>query len=294
VELDSVADQLYGLTPREFTSARDRLAAEARDAGDRDLAAGIKKLRRPTVAAWLANLLTRQRPDDIDRLIALGQGLREAQEQLDADELRQLSQQRHLVVGGLVDAARELAAAVGGAGAGGRERSGPPLSESVARELQETLEAAMSDPNAAEALRSGRLTTAISYSGLGFDHAGEVATAAATRRPGPPPAVRSHQDGKAGEQEAAAAAVRAARSQAAGAQRALDQQARQARRLAEAAAGKEREVAELRRRLAEAEGEHGEAVAASASADQAVAAAEAELAQALERVKRAETALGFG
>ena len=111
LELDSAADQLYGLAPGEFTAARDRLAAEARAGGDRDLAAAIKKLKRPTVAAWLANRLTRERPDDVDRLIALGRELRDAQEQLDADELRQLSQQRHLVVAALVGEARELAGA---------------------------------------------------------------------------------------------------------------------------------------------------------------------------------------
>src|SRR6516165_4082270 len=101
MDLDSAADELYGLAPGEFTAARDRIAAEARAAGDGESAAAIKKLKRPTVAAWLANLLARRRAGDVERLVAFGQSLREAQEQLDASELRHLSQQRYEVVGAL-------------------------------------------------------------------------------------------------------------------------------------------------------------------------------------------------
>ena len=55
--------------PSEFTSRRDALAAEARRAGDRALAAEVKKLRRPTTGAWLANLLVRQRRDEVAQLL---------------------------------------------------------------------------------------------------------------------------------------------------------------------------------------------------------------------------------
>jgi hypothetical protein len=186
VDLDSAADQLYGLAPAEFTAARDRLAAEARSAGDRELAAAVKKLKRPTVAAWLANLLVRERGEEVDRLVALGRQLREAQEQLDAGELRRLSQQRHQVAAGLVAQARQLA--------------GQPTSESVARDLQETLEAAMSDPQAVEALSSGRLTVAISYSGLGFGDPGEVVAVARSTRPTQSPGSAGGQARSAGGQ----------------------------------------------------------------------------------------------
>ncbi len=57
VDLDTVGTELYGLRPTEFTAARDAQAAAARRGGDRELAAAIKKLRRPTPAAWLVNLL---------------------------------------------------------------------------------------------------------------------------------------------------------------------------------------------------------------------------------------------
>ena len=53
VDIDAVAVELYGLTPDEFTAARNQLAKTIGG----PTAAAIKALRRPTLAAWLANLL---------------------------------------------------------------------------------------------------------------------------------------------------------------------------------------------------------------------------------------------
>ena len=77
--LDEVVAQLYALPPEEFTAARGEAVAAARTAGDRDLAKQIGALRRPTVAAWLVNLLAHQRPDLIGDLLALGDAMRTAQ-----------------------------------------------------------------------------------------------------------------------------------------------------------------------------------------------------------------------
>ncbi|HEX5266085.1 MAG TPA: hypothetical protein VFW24_04880 [Acidimicrobiales bacterium] len=156
MDLDSAAADLYGLRPGEFTAARDARAAEARRDGDKELAAAIKKLKRPSVSAWLANILVRERPDEVERLLTLGTGLRQAQQQLEGEQLRALSQQRHQVVAALVQEAGSLAVP-----------QGQPVSAAAQRELLETLEAALSDPAAAEALRAGRLTVPLSYSGLG-------------------------------------------------------------------------------------------------------------------------------
>ena len=54
----------------------------------------MKKLRRPTVSAWLVNLLAREDGGQMDELLELGQSLREAQRALDGDRLRELSAQR--------------------------------------------------------------------------------------------------------------------------------------------------------------------------------------------------------
>jgi hypothetical protein len=87
VDLDAVADELYGLTPGEFTTARQARAADARQTGDRDLAAAIGKLRRPTTGAWLVNLLRRERTDELMALLNLGEVTRQAQAGLDADAM---------------------------------------------------------------------------------------------------------------------------------------------------------------------------------------------------------------
>ncbi|MDQ2727792.1 MAG: hypothetical protein M3Y91_08015 [Actinomycetota bacterium] len=156
MDLDAVADELYGLTPGEFTAARQARAVAASRAGDRDLAAAIKALRRPTTSAWLANLLRRQRHTELLQLLELGEATRRAHSNLDAEDLRRLSRQRRQAVAALSHDARRLARDLG-----------PPVSGAVGRELEVTLEAAFADPGASEAVRSGRLTTALSYSGLG-------------------------------------------------------------------------------------------------------------------------------
>src|SRR5918999_3769502 len=81
--LDAVAEELYGLLPDEFVGGRDAAVEEARERGDRELARAIARLRRPTRAAWLANLLARQRSAQLEGLLGLAGGLAEAQRTLD-------------------------------------------------------------------------------------------------------------------------------------------------------------------------------------------------------------------
>lgn len=148
---------LYGRPRSEFTAARDAAVRQARTAGEDDLAEAIRELRKPTVSAWLVNVLVRERPEDVDRLTELGAELRKAQAGLDADSLRRLSEERPAVVASLTREARRLAA--------GR---GERISDAVERELERTLEAVSFDPMAEEQVRGGRLTVALAYSGLGF------------------------------------------------------------------------------------------------------------------------------
>ncbi len=165
MDVGSVAEELYGLPASEFTVARDRQAAAARQAGDRTLAAEIKKLRRPTASAWLANALVRQRADPVDELLSVGAAMREAQARLDGDELRRLSQDGQRLIVDLSKVARRVAG-----------DTGQQVSDATGRELDETLHAALADAGAGEALRSGCLTTPLQYSGFGMvDVAGAVA-----------------------------------------------------------------------------------------------------------------------
>ena len=85
-----------------------------------------------------------------------GSALREATATLSGPQLRELSRQRNEVIRALVRQARRLAA-----------DAGQPVSEDVARGLEETLNAALADPAQAELLLQGRLSVQLKHSGYG-------------------------------------------------------------------------------------------------------------------------------
>ncbi|HVH23858.1 MAG TPA: hypothetical protein VNA11_15525 [Pseudonocardia sp.] len=173
-DLDEIADRLYAVRPDEFVPERDDAVARARAAGDRELARAIGRLRRPTRAAWLANLLARERPDQLEGLLGLAAGLADAQRTLDGSALRALSAQRHRLVAAVAAEAGRLAAAR-------HEAAG----DSLLREVGGILEAALADPAIADEVRSGRLTRTVSYSGFG--PAAEAGTVPAPPRREPRP-----------------------------------------------------------------------------------------------------------
>jgi hypothetical protein len=151
VDLESVTEELYGLRPDRFTAARNARAAEARKAGDRALAEAVRALRRPTLAAWVSNLLVRERPAEARSLAALGDGLRRAHRELDGERLRELSRKQHAVVAALARQARQLAA-----------DAGQPVGDDVQHEVEATLHAVLADPAAAGEWASGRLVRPLS------------------------------------------------------------------------------------------------------------------------------------
>jgi hypothetical protein len=170
-DLAEAASQLYGLPPEEFVPARTDLATQAKADGDKALAKAVSQLPKPTTAAWLLNQLVRDQPDQVSELISLGDALREAQEKLAGPQLRQLSQQRHEVIAGFTRKA--LAPA---------RKAGRPVTADLSAQVQETLSAAIADPQAGQALLSGRLTKGLSYAGLG-DVSTSGAVSTATARP---------------------------------------------------------------------------------------------------------------
>ena len=222
MDLETVADELYGLRPADFTGARDEQVAQARKSGDRELAAEIKSLRRPTTSAWLANLLARTRSDQVAELLDMGEALRQAQANLSGDELRRLSAQRHRVVSALAQEARRVA-----------YEQGERISDAVQQELEGTLEAALADPRAGEAVRVGRLTGALSYSGLGEVDLSSVASVGVIGQARPKKAAQksksaraeepSQQDRDAQRRQRAEEKLAAARERLSEAQQAADQ-----------------------------------------------------------------------
>ncbi|WP_328881040.1 hypothetical protein [Streptomyces sp. NBC_00299] len=177
VDLDTVADELYGLRPEEFIPTRAARAAAARTAGDRALATEIGKLRRPSLSAWASNLLVRERRSEVEPLLRLGEGLRQAHQDLDGAQLRELSRQQRILIGELSRQAGQLAA-----------QAGHPISDAARHEVESTLHAALADPEAAREWASGRLTKPFS-SATDFP---TVAAPATARRAPPSPATESH------------------------------------------------------------------------------------------------------
>ncbi|GAB3946071.1 hypothetical protein GCM10027614_38940 [Micromonospora vulcania] len=156
--LTELVQQLYRNPPDRFVAARDAAVAEARRAGDPTTARQLARLRRPTVAAWLVNLLAIQRPELVADLVQLADALRAAQRELRGPRLRELSAQRRAVVGALVAEVRKLAAA---------EPDAPSAGKLPLAEVEATLNAALSDVEVAEQVRAGRLLRAASYAGFG-------------------------------------------------------------------------------------------------------------------------------
>jgi hypothetical protein len=156
VDLDSAAEELYGLPADEFAEHRTRLAKQARAAGDKALAASIGKLRKPVVAAALVNELVRAEPAELQELTGLGDQMREAHRELRGPQLRALSEQRQHLLQRLTDLVRQTA-----------EQSGRTVTEPVLAQVRGTFEAAIADQAAEAAVLSGRLTSVLSYSGFG-------------------------------------------------------------------------------------------------------------------------------
>ena len=79
MNLDEIADRLYGLPPEEFTRARNEAERELRNAGDRAQADRVKALRKPNAAAGAVNRLVREHRREVDAFLRAAVALRDAQ-----------------------------------------------------------------------------------------------------------------------------------------------------------------------------------------------------------------------
>lgn len=155
MDLRSTIGELYALLPEQFTAARNAKVRAALGEGDKELAKHLKALKRPSASAWLLNLLVRERGTRLREVLELGAGLRQAQANLDMGHLRELMKQQRSLIAQVVTEGRDCAA-----------QSGHPVSDAVAREVEQTLRAAMTDVGAAAAVRSGQLVAALVATGL--------------------------------------------------------------------------------------------------------------------------------
>lgn len=282
MSLSDVAVELYDLAPGEFVAARAERVAAAKAAGDRELAAAVAALRKPTVAAWTVNLLARAASDEVSALLELGDALRTAQRELSGVRLRTLTAQRGQVVNAMARRAAELAA----------ER-GRPVGEAVLREVGNTLTAALADPEVAEKVRLGTLASATSYEGFGPAGA-ELTVVAAPKATAPKKTGAQRISAKERQREADAERRRTAERRIAEAEAEFDtaeSERDSAEKAAAAAAEALRDnaarIEELRAELAAAEERHRFAKTAEKAARESLRAAETEAERARRRVAKA-------
>ncbi|HEX3839327.1 MAG TPA: hypothetical protein VHU85_00900 [Acidimicrobiales bacterium] len=283
MDLDAIADELYGLSPDDFTSTRNQRENEAKGAGDKELAGMVHRLPKPNGVAWLVNQLARQHRADIQGLLELGSDLRQATANRPGD-LRELSRRQRGVIGGLVQQAEQLA-----------EAAGRPVSAATARSLEETFYAVLADPDAADIVAAGRLATGLNPAGFaGTERTGSPGRASATK---PPPKVEKRSP--AGERPNAKALklanskVTQAKSAARKAIQARDKEYARLQRAEQRVADAGDRVEQLRRELEEAveaqskaEKDHRGALAAFDRADRGEQRAQRDLADAAEAQER--------
>jgi hypothetical protein len=152
-----IADRLYAEPLADFTPARDSAAKSAAtgETAGKELAARVKALKKPSIAAWAINLLVRRESEQIDQVLALGESLRAAAESMSGEDLRALTRQRRQLTNALAGTARSLA----------REQD-VRLTDAVIDQVEGMLTAAMLDPVAARVVRSGLVLTAFTSTGI--------------------------------------------------------------------------------------------------------------------------------
>ena len=280
--MDAVdSDQLYGLPLDQFVAQRAALVKTLRADGDREQAAEVAALRKPSVAAWAVNQLVRTQRRAVDDLFAAGDALRDVQAEVmagrqDAQALRDAAGDERAAVDALVQSARGLLTS-----------DGDGLSPSIIDRVADTLHAAALDDDARADVDEGRLERELRHVGLGAG--GLVAAGPAKRSARKQPGAAAKPQGRGKRDDDAAKpqgrgkrdddparrrtdAKRADRERA-DARRAARSAEADARREADRAARALKIAQERRERAAEALGEAEEELADATS--QAAAAVEA-------------------
>ena len=249
------ADDLYGLPLDSFIPRRGELAKKLKAAGDRDAAAEVAALRKPSVAAWAVNQLVRTQPKGIAGLFKAGNTLRKAQDKVlagrgDAGDLRAGVERERDAVATLLEQARGLL-----------NTDGHELSPAVLDRVSDTLHAAALDDDARAQVRDGTLIRELRHAGLGVGGDFQVAPSATTAPPRKTPAREPR-----GPDPRVQAAAR--------------EEARKAGRIAEADARRRVDLAERALRAAEERRERAQGALDQAKADVKAAQSESKAAAA--------------
>lgn len=153
MELPESAQPLFELPPEEFTAERDRIAGELKRSGDPEAAAEIKVLKRPSMAAYALNLVSRRHPDLVEEMLQADERLRTAKSRADMDQAK-------------ADRQKAISAISGRATSLLLEQD-RPVTAQVRERLTETLLAVATDDETRDRLRSGHLVKEAKAGGFG-------------------------------------------------------------------------------------------------------------------------------
>jgi hypothetical protein len=138
-------DTLYAVPLEEFVAERKRVAKELRAAGDRDAAAEVAKLPKPTPPAWALNRFAREQADVVEQWLDVAAALRAASAD-PGPELRTAMAAHREATTGLLAAVRDQA-----------RPNGRPLTDAMLERVRALLQVALTDPEQGERLRAGRI-----------------------------------------------------------------------------------------------------------------------------------------
>lgn len=151
----SEIDDLFKLPLAEFTAARNSLAARLKKEGRTGEAEQVKSMAKPTATAWAVNQLFWRERKDIERLLTIGEKVREAQTGKAVD-LRGLLEERRALISQLTTRAAEIL-----------RDAGHAASQDATRRMAITFESLGAWGRSNVEQQAGRLTTDLEP--LGFD-----------------------------------------------------------------------------------------------------------------------------
>jgi hypothetical protein len=232
-DIRSAIDELYGVPPKDFASARNAKAAALKAAGHAADAEAVRRLAKPSPFLWATNQLARLDPERVARFVEIVHRVRQSQLR-DPRAVAEGVQTIRAELSALTTRAAEVPA-----------KAGYRVQPSTTARISNTVLGAAADAQLVDDLRRGRLAAELAAPGF------EVLAGVAAGRP--LQLVRGGRDAERPRPPGHAAAARA-QEQAERARRAQEAEAHRreaARRAAEAARAAD-EVRELERQLADA------------------------------------------
>jgi hypothetical protein len=188
--LDDVLAQLATAPPTEFIRERNALVVRLTKLGQKEAAARVKAVPKPTVSVWTVNRLAREAPESVERLITAAERMRTAQ--LGRGDLRVARASYQAALAHLSERAPAILREVG-LGA----------THQTLLRVETTLAAAAVDPDLQPALRQGRLERELAARGFEV-FAGEELPPPQPRGPAQAPAIKAPQDRAAAPEEPSA------------------------------------------------------------------------------------------